>query len=285
MNDTTIAELNLERLCLACVDIARTAASAILDVYQTEFTITEKPDDSPVTAADMAAHKIIVEGLTALTPDIPVLSEESAIPSFSRRRNWQTYWLVDPLDGTREFVKRNDNFTVNIALIHRHESIIGVINVPVTGVDYFSWRNGGSFKSEQQGIAKPVHARKLAEASNSSIVVAGSHSHGSQLQKDYIKKIGDVDTLSIGSSLKFCLLAEGKIDIYPRLSPTSEWDTAAAHCIVEQSGGYITKLDNTPLLYNTKDSLLNPFFLVYGDDSHDWAQYLSPTLTSDNKAR
>jgi len=279
VNETATANLNLEALCLACVDISRMAASAILQVYRTDFEITDKTDNSPVTAADMAAHSIILEELTRLTPDIPVLSEESSIPDFTQRQSWQTYWLVDPLDGTREFVKRNDNFTVNIALIHQHESIIGVINVPVTGVDYFAWRNGGSFKREADGIAKPVSARKLTGRAHSSIIAAGSHSHGSELQRSYITKLGDVNTLSIGSSLKFCLLAEGKIDIYPRLSPTSEWDTAAAHCIVEESGGYLIKLDDTPLLYNTKDSLLNPFFLVYADETHDWLQYLSSSAT------
>jgi len=266
--------LNLEELCLECVNIARDAGDAILTIYDTGFNIEEKEDKSPLTDADLASHNLIIKKLSELTPDIPILSEESAKLPFEERASWETYWLVDPLDGTREFIKRNGEFTVNIALIHQHKSIIGVINVPVLDVDYFAWENGGCYKSEQKNTATPISVKKLNDHKGTPLTVAGSRSHGSEMMQQYMAKLGTVETLSMGSSLKFCLVAEGRADLYPRLGLTSEWDTAAAHCIVEQAGGYITKIDMTPLEYNTKDSLLNPFFFVFGDNSRDWSQYL-----------
>ncbi len=267
--------LNLEKLCYACVDIARDAGKAILDIYTTNFEVEEKEDKSPLTAADLASHHLILSRLTKLTPDIPILSEESAKLPFEERASWETYWLVDPLDGTREFIKRNGEFTVNIALIHQHKSIIGVINVPVLEVDYFAWSGGGSLKIEHQGDAQKITVRKLADNKTDTLTVAGSRSHGSEMMQQYMARLGNVETISMGSSLKFCLVAEGKADLYPRLGLTSEWDTAAAHCIVEQAGGYITKTDMTPLDYNTKPSLLNPFFFVFADNSRDWSAYLT----------
>jgi 3'(2'), 5'-bisphosphate nucleotidase len=267
---------NLERLCHECVDIARDAGIAILTIYNKGFTVEEKEDKSPLTDADLASHNLILKRLSELTPDIPILSEESAKLSFEERASWQTYWLVDPLDGTREFVKRNGEFTVNIALIHQHQSIIGVINVPVLDVDYYAWQGGGCYKAENKGVAEKISVKKL---DGSQLCVAGSRSHGSEMMQKYMEKLGadskaGIETLSMGSSLKFCLVAEGRADLYPRLGLTSEWDTAAAHCIVEQAGGYISKTDMSPLKYNTKDSLLNPFFFVFGDNSRDWSQYL-----------
>lgn len=266
--------LDLEKLCHECVTIARDAGKAILTIYDAGFNIEEKDDKSPLTDADLASHNLIIQRLSELTPEIPILSEESAKLPFEERASWETYWLVDPLDGTREFIKRNGEFTVNIALIHQHKSIIGAINVPVLDVDYFAWENGGSYKSEHHGEAKKISVKKLVDSENSPLTVAGSRSHGSEMMQQYMEKLGNVETLSMGSSLKFCLVAEGRADLYPRLGLTSEWDTAAAHCIVEQAGGYITKTDMTPLEYNTKDSLLNPFFFVFGDNSRDWSQYL-----------
>jgi len=265
---------NLERLCLECVNIARNAGKAILEIYNAGFDIEEKDDKSPLTNADMASHNMIIQRLKELTPDIPVLSEESAKLPFEERASWETYWLVDPLDGTREFIKRNGEFTVNIALIHQHKSIIGVINVPVLDIDYYAWENGGAYKVENNHEPKRISVKKLDPSGESQLTVAGSRSHSSEMMKHYIEKLGEVEMISMGSSLKFCLVAEGRADLYPRLGLTSEWDTAAAHCIVVQAGGYITKTDMTPLEYNTKDSLLNPFFFVYGDNSRDWSQYL-----------
>lgn len=265
--------LNLEHLCKQCVNIAREAGERILEIYNSDYKIEEKDDKSPLTDADLAAHNTIVKALTALTPDIPILSEESAKLPFDVRKQWQTYWLVDPLDGTKEFIKRNGEFTVNIALINNHKSIIGVIHVPVLNIDYFGWKDGGSFKIEQGGETESIQVRKHAA---DKLVVVGSRSHGSEQLQAYMKNLGDSELLSMGSSLKFCLVAEGKADLYPRIGLTSEWDTGAAHCIVEQAGGRVTRLDMSDLDYNTKDSLLNPFFFVFGDKSRDWSAYLPP---------
>ena len=264
--------INLEQLCLECVVIARDAGKAILDIYEAGFDIEEKEDKSPITDADMASHHLIMERLGTLTPGIPILSEESPKQPFEERAGWETYWLVDPLDGTREFIKRNGEFTVNIALIHQHRSVIGVINVPVLNVDYYGWQDGGSFKAENGAEANSISVKKINPGEK--LTVVGSRSHGSVMLQQYMAKLGDVDILRMGSSLKFCLVAEGRADLYPRLSLTSEWDSAAAHCIVEQAGGFITKTDMSPLEYNTKDSLTNPFFFVFGDESRDWSQYL-----------
>ena len=266
---------DLDTLCKQCVQIAREAGRKILQIYNTEFDIEHKDDKSPLTNADMASHHTIIEALSRLTPEIPVLSEESAKLPFAERSQWNVYWLVDPLDGTREFIKRNGEFTVNIALIDNHQSILGVIHVPVLDIDYFAYSGGGAFKSEHGGEAQTI-AVKTLDADR--LTVAGSRSHGSEEMQKYMAKLTasykDIEMLSMGSSLKFCLVAEGKADLYPRLGLTSEWDTAAAQCIVEQAGGHVTKTDMTVLEYNTKDSLLNPFFFVFGDSQRDWSSYL-----------
>jgi 3'(2'), 5'-bisphosphate nucleotidase len=267
--------LDLKSLCDSCVEIAREAGRKILEIYSSEFEIEHKDDKSPLTNADMASHHTIIEALSALTPEIPILSEESAKLPFEERSQWAVYWLVDPLDGTREFIKRNGEFTVNIALIDNHKSILGVIHVPVLDIDYFAYAGGGAFKTEQGGTAQPISVK---DPENNRLVVAGSRSHGSEEMQKYMENISasyaEVDILSMGSSLKFCLVAEGKADIYPRLGLTSEWDTAAAQCIVEQAGGHVTKTDMSALEYNTKDSLLNPFFFVFGDDQKDWSSFM-----------
>ena len=266
---------DLESLCHSCVEIAREAGSKILQIYNTEFDVEHKDDKSPLTNADMASHHTIVDALSGLTPDIPVLSEESAKLPFDERSQWSIYWLVDPLDGTREFVKRNGEFTVNIALIDNHKSVLGVIHVPVLDIDYFAYAGGGAFKAEHGGSPQNISVKKL---DSDRLTVAGSRSHGSEEMQKYMSRLSasyaEVDMMSMGSSLKFCLVAEGKADLYPRLGLTSEWDTAAAQCIVEQAGGHVTKTDMSELLYNTKDSLLNPFFFVFGDDRKDWSNYL-----------
>lgn len=264
-------DLNLENLCLHIIDIARLAGDKILEIYESDYTIEHKHDNTPLTTADLAADQIIYKALQALTPDIPILSEESKPPAFNIRRQWQRYWLVDPLDGTREFIKRNGEFTVNIALIENHKSILGVINVPVLKTDYFAWRNGGAFKITPGQKKQAIHCRK---ANKNQLVIAGSRSHVSDNLKAYLEKLGDIKLLSIGSSLKSCRVAEGTVDLYPRLGLTSEWDTAAAHCIVDEAGGYITQTDGSELLYNTKDCLLNPEFFVFGDNDIPWHKYL-----------
>ena len=252
--------------------LALKAGNEILAVYNSEeFSIQEKDDKSPLTAADLASHHAIVDGLTALTADIPVLSEESASLPFSERSSWQRYWLGDPLDGTREFIKRNGEFTVNIALIDAGVPVLSVVHVPVSGVSYLACKGQGAFKQEPGGERQPITVRKLADGP---LMVVGSRSHRGDSLISFLEKLGEHDMVGMGSSLKLCLVAEGVADIYPRLGPTSEWDTAAAQCVVEQAGGFVTDTAMKPLRYNTKDSLLNPFFLVFGDDSRDWSTYL-----------
>ena len=262
--------LELESLCLQINNIAQQAGRAIMDVYNSEYDIQKKADETPVTTADLLAHDIICQQLTNLTPDIPVLSEESTRIPYKIRKTWNRYWLVDPLDGTREFIKRNDEFTVNIALIENNRSILGVIYVPVTQKTYYAWQNGGAFKSNALNQSRSISTRALPDKP----VIAGSRSHGAERLKDFLEKLGEIELLRVGSSLKSCLVAEGKIDLYPRLGLTSEWDTAAAQCIVEQAGGKILQTNNQLMRYNTKDSLLNPEFFVLGDPDHDWSQYL-----------
>lgn len=243
------------------------AGAAILEIYDsTDFGIQIKSDNSPLTKADLAAHNIIVADLKQITPDVPILSEESADIPYSERSKWNKYWLVDPLDGTKEFIKRNGEFTVNIALIENGNPILSVVYVPVLNIAYTAAKGYGAFKKtndERQQISTHKPARNIP-------VVVGSRSHISEDVKNYLGKLGEHEMTAMGSSLKFCLVAEGKADLYPRLGLTSEWDTAAAQCIVEQAGGRVVTLNNETLLYNGKDSLLNPYFMVYGDSNREW---------------
>lgn len=248
-------------------ELAAEAGSAIMEIYQSDdFGVDHKEDDSPLTQADLAAHKVIVKGLSELTSDIPILSEESAEIDYEERKKWTKYWLVDPLDGTKEFIKRNGEFTVNIALIDQGKSILSVVYVPVTQVSYSAAVGVGVFKREEG----KKHSIMVMKNSRFKPTVVGSRSHMSDEVKDYLDRLGQHELVSMGSSLKFCLIAEGKADLYPRLGLTSEWDTAAAQCIVEQAGGCVVTIDGEPLKYNTKESLLNPHFMVFGDKSRDW---------------
>lgn len=265
-------DLDLATLTQRVITVAHKASDRILEVYNTEFDVTRKDDNTPLTEADMAAHHEITEGLHQLTPDIPILSEESVDIPFSVRSQWNRYWLVDPLDGTREFVKRNGEFTVNIALIENHRAIIGVIHTPVSGVLYYGNNQEGAFKQLPDKSPQPIKTRRK-EAHRT--LVAGSRSHRGSSLNAFLEKIGEHEIISMGSSLKSCLVAEGSVDIYPRLGPTSEWDTAAAQCVVENAGGQLLDLSMQPLLYNKKDSLLNPHFLVVGDPGFDWGQYFN----------
>ena len=253
------------------VALAHEAGRPILEVYNTDFAVTDKEDDSPLTAADLASHHAIVAGLERLTPGIPVLSEESAKIPYEERARWNDYWLIDPLDGTREFVKRNGEFTVNIALIHDQRPVLGVVQIPVSGLCYSACAGGGAF---MQMPGEKAQAIKVKHLDGGPMVVVGSRSHRGDSLNSFLERIGPHEIISMGSALKICLVAEGKADIYPRLGLTSEWDTAAAHCVVVEAGGELTDTEMKPLRYNTKDSLLNPFFLVFGDASRDWTQDL-----------
>ena len=251
--------------------IAARAGEVICEVYESDFAVQAKDDKSPLTAADTVSHKLICRELAALTPEWPVLSEESAAIPYAVRQAWRCYWLVDPLDGTREFVKRNGEFTVNIALIEGHSPILGVLGVPVQKSVYFATRGQGAFKQERGGSPQRIHCRRT---DRERFIGVGSRSHGSGKQKIFLDSLGPAaEVLNIGSALKFCLVAEGRADIYARFGPTSEWDTAAAQCLVEEAGGMVVDFDWEPLRYNTKESLLNPHFIVVADRGFDWKPY------------
>lgn len=250
-------------------ELAWQAGQEILNVYHGNFEVESKADGSPLTAADQAAHHTIVNGLAQLTPNVPVLSEEASDITYEKRASWEQYWLVDPLDGTREFVKRNGEFTVNIAFIDKHQPVLGVVHVPVSGVTYFACKGVGAFKQETN---QPASSITVSTYSGGRARIVGSRSHAGDALKKFITAVGDVETISMGSSLKLCLVAEGAADVYPRLGPTSEWDTAAAQAVVEVAGGKVTDINNNPLRYN-KENILNPWFIV-SDGKTDWAQYL-----------
>jgi 3'(2'), 5'-bisphosphate nucleotidase len=262
-----MAEPKLAELAGAIRNIAVTAGHSILEVYRQDFEVTHKVDASPLTQADLASHRVIRDALRRLTPEIPLLSEESAEVDFATRSGWKTYWLIDPLDGTREFVNRNGEFTVNIALVRDHQPVLGVVHVPVTGMIYTGIVGDGAVR--QAAGATPESIRVQVPCADP-VRVVGSRSHANPRLRQYLEPLGGYEFLSMGSSLKFCLLAEGKADFYPRLGPTSEWDTAAAHAVVVAAGGQVVTLDNRPLQYNSKVSLLNPEFLVFGDAGRDW---------------
>ena len=250
----------------AVVDVARTAGSKILKVYaRDDFGTRLKLDDSPLTEADLAAHHEIVEGLTQLDSSIPVLSEEAAAISWEERRQWTRYWLVDPLDGTKEFIKRNGEFTVNIALVENHQAVLGVVYAPVLNVTYYG-DDRGAFKLEGSAIEDAVVIKVKPHQPGEIWKVVGSRSHAGDSLVSFLEALGKHEIVSMGSSLKLCLVAEGAAHIYPRLGLTSEWDTAAAHAVVTAAGGEIVIADSDkPLQYNTKESLLNPFFIVRPD--------------------
>jgi len=269
------------QLLNAVNEIAIAAGSEILDVYNSgqAIDVSKKQDDSPLTDADRRAHFLIVDRLSSLTPDIPLLSEESDAIDYELRKSWQRYWLVDPLDGTKEFINRNGEFTVNIALIENGQSVAGVVYVPVSGISYFGGIGIGAWKQDanQQDIkAQSIVSRPMRESFGVRIVASRRHL-GEQLNA-LVGKIenhfGKVTLLSMGSSLKMCLLAEGSADIYPRMAPTCEWDTAAAHGILSAAGGEIVDLQFRPLRYNSKPELLNPFFIALADRTYPWQQLL-----------
>ena len=249
--------------------LAEEAGRRILAVYEKEFEVWHKADDSPLTAADQASHRVIVETLQRLTPAIPILSEEGLLADYAERRQWQRYWLIDPLDGTKEFVKRNGEFTVHIALIEDHQPVLGVVHAPVWATTWFAARGIGAFRSRAGDTV-----RLTAGPAEEPLVAVVSRSHRDERTNALLERLPSLETVSVGSSLKFCLVADGDADLYPRFGPTSEWDTAAAQCVVEQAGGCVVTLDFQPLRYNTKSSLLNPDFLVLGDPSHDWRPLL-----------
>lgn len=240
-------------------ELAVRAGKEIMKVYSRDFAVEYKEDSSPLTEADKASHKVIEEGLLGLAPGIPVISEEgTGIPS-SERSNYKSFWLVDPLDGTKEFIKRNGEFTVNIALIEGNAPVLGVIYVPAKGILYYGEKGNGAFRQERGG--SPVKLERKLIGQGSPIRAVVSRSHPSPEVEEFLKAYSVASRVEAGSSLKFCLVAEDKADLYPRIGPTWEWDTAAGHAIAEAAGCSVTTVDGSPLTYN-KESLKNPGFVV-----------------------
>ena len=254
------------------IEIARLAGEKILEYYESELCVVAKDDDTPLTEADLAANRTIIEQLRQMTPEIPILTEESCNVPFAERCEWQTYWLVDPLDGTREFIKRNGEFSVNIALIHHGCPILGVVHAPVLDVTYWAYQGGGAWKQEADKSSQPI---KVRTAPLTEVTIARSRAplNGGRLSR-FLDRLGKYNVVSMGSALKSCLVAEGRADLYAKLGPTCEWDTGAAQCIVEQAGGHVTDTQMRDLRYNTRESLLNPHFFVFGTSNHNWSEYL-----------
>ncbi|WP_339405059.1 3'(2'),5'-bisphosphate nucleotidase CysQ [Pseudomonas helleri] len=246
------------------VKLAHAAGDAILPFWRADVAVTAKADDSPVTAADVAAHHVLLDGLTALDPSIPVLSEEDANIAQSIRAGWTRWWLVDPLDGTKEFIAGSEEFTVNVALIEHGRVVFGVVSMPTSGRCYYGGAGLGAWRADGDVIV-PISVRHSPPAGEALTVVA-SRRHSSPAQERLLaglsEQLGELTLVSVGSSLKFCLLAEGAADCYPRLAPTSQWDTAAAQGVLEGAGGVVLQLDGEPFSYPARESLLNESFLA-----------------------
>jgi 3'(2'), 5'-bisphosphate nucleotidase len=260
-----------ETLREGAIVLAHAAADAIMGIYENAFEVERKADASPLTAADLAAHRVLVEGLERLTPDIPVLSEEAVEDTpWHTRREWRRLWLVDPLDGTREFVKRNGEFTVNLALIEDGDVIFGIVQAPVTGQLWHAARGGPALRRDADGEVV-VQARRPATPP---LRVAASRSHRDTRTEAFIARMGEVEPIGLGSSLKFCRLAEGGMDVYPRFGPTNEWDTAAGQAVLEAAGGCVLDSKGRPMRYNQRDTLLNGDFMALGDPSLPWRDWM-----------
>ena len=254
------APLTTNHLLNGALALALDAGKRVMEIYNSGDTNTQyKSDNSPLTEADLASHHAIVAGLQRLTPDIPALSEESAVISYETRRHWQRFWLIDPLDGTKEFLKRNGEFTVNIALIENGTPVLGVVHAPALSLSYFAVQGGGAYR--QQGDDAPVAIKVAQHNAHEPIKMVGSRSHSDERQDDLLEYLGGGEIHSMGSSLKLCMVADGSAHLYPRLGPTMEWDTAAAHSIVLEAGGIVCNSHGEALRYNKPD-LHNPPFVV-----------------------
>jgi len=254
--------------------LAERAAASILEVYAAPFETERKSDGTPVTLADKRADRLIREGLRDIATDIPIISEETPPPALAERRSWRRLWLGDPLDGTREFVRRSDEFTVNIALVEDGSPTLGVVLAPVSGVAWYAASGAGAWRREAGVAARRVHSRACPQRP----VVAASRSRRNELVNEFLRNLGVDEPMRVGSSIKTCLVAEGAADVYPGFSQTSEWDTAAAQCVLEEAGGRMTDLRMRPLRYNRGDGLDNPRFLAVGDTGRDWSRLLPERL-------
>ena len=241
------------------VAIADAASQTVLDIYRTDFKVEYKQDHSPLTAADLASHRIIVDGLRRLTPDVPILSEESEAAGWETRKHWSRFWLIDPIDGTKEFTQRTGEFTVNIALIERGEPVLGVVTAPALDEAFWGARHAGAWKRDRRGhkeriqvVTPPAQPRVVA-----------SKSHLNEATRAFIDRLGPHTLVQAGSSLKLCRIAEGRADLYPRLGPTCEWDTGAGHAVLAAAGGRMETLEGDAVRYG-KEDVRNPHFIAYG---------------------
>ena len=263
-------ELNTNQVILELLNIAIDSGKEIMKIYDKGFTVDTKEDSSPITEADINSNELIVTRLKTLEPNIPILSEESLV-SWGIRKKWNKYWLIDPLDGTKEFINRNGEFTINISLIENNNPVFGIIYSPVKSVLYYAYKNYGSFKvytNRNLSSLNNIEKINVVKKSYSFTRIIGSRSHSNTEFNEWVKsKFTNFELIKIGSSLKFCHLAEGTADIYPRFGPTSEWDIAAGHIILQEAGGKLRSIDNDEILYNTKENILNPYFIAYGNIS------------------
>jgi len=251
----TLSYPDLKKVCT----VARQAGAAIMEIYAGDHAVEFKDDKSPLTAADKASHDVIMAGLRQHFPEIPILSEEGKDIPYTERKGWQRFWLVDPLDGTKEFIKRNGEFTVNIALVEAGRVKAGVVYVPAQDRMFYGQVGDGAWRVDDGGEAIAIKVRRTDPADGLTVVM--SRSHPSPELANYLRDFTVSEALPVGSSLKFCVVAEGRADLYPRLGPTMEWDTAAGQAVVEAAGGNVKQVDGSPLSYN-KENLLNPFFIV-----------------------
>ncbi|MDR5865934.1 3'(2'),5'-bisphosphate nucleotidase CysQ [Halomonas koreensis] len=257
------------------------AGREVMAVYRRDFDVETKADESPLTEADMASHHALVALLEAATPEVPILSEESGEIPFETRRGWERYWLIDPLDGTKEFIKKNGEFTLNVALIEDGVPVFGIVHAPALGEAGISWvgqAGQGAFKLE--GTTRtPIRVRALPAEGREPWKVVGSRRHGAETFEAFCAGLPAHECVSMGSSLKLCLVAEGAADLYPRLAPTCEWDTAAAQAVVTAAGGQVLNAETLePLRCNQQDSVLNPFFIVCGQRDERWEGALRASL-------
>ena len=248
-----------EQLISSTVEITKEAGEAITEIYNSDFAYQLKKDLSPITAADNLSHNIITDRLKILTPEIPILSEENCDIPYKIRSQWTQYWLVDPLDGTKEFIKKNGEFTVNIALIENNNPIFGIIHIPVTNETYWGSKVNGSFYSTENNDAEQI---SVSDNYQNPMRIVASRSHPSEMLNSLLESIADYEIIEVGSSIKFCLIASGQADCYPRFGPTSEWDTAAGEAIVRFAGGHLVTANGDLMSYNLKRDYLNPNFIV-----------------------
>jgi len=265
-----------ESLLLAVLKLSEDAAGRIMEIYsKQDMEVETKEDNSPLTQADMESNQIILSGLKKATPGIPIISEESPNIEFSKRSRHDFIWLVDPLDGTKEFISRNGEFTVNIALVKNGKPVLGVVNAPALGVLWYAVKGKGAFGQKKGGQPEAI---RVSDYNTRMPVITGSRSHRSKAMDYFLEQLGEHRFVSAGSSLKLCMVAEGKAHIYPRFGHTMEWDTAAGQAILQEAGGFVTDLQGDTIRYN-KENLLNPFFMATGSQAFPWKRFIAPGVT------